>query len=63
MTSPFAKLAAEAAFGPQAGEWLAEGRCPRCGQTDPIATCEDPLSERECKLSGLCQSCQNAVFG
>jgi hypothetical protein len=63
MTSPFAKLAAEAAFGPDAGERLERGACPMCGNPDPKATIEDLMSEREFKLSGLCQDCQDKCFG
>lgn len=62
MTSPFAKLAAEAAFGPEAVKRLEQGHCPMCGHPDPKSSLKDPLSEIEFKQSGLCQTCQDECF-
>jgi hypothetical protein len=35
--------------------------CPTCGE--PIAGFRDELSLREYKISGMCQACQDSVFG
>lgn len=32
-----------------------------CGQ--PVTGFDDPVSEREFGISGLCQTCQNDIFG
>jgi endogenous inhibitor of DNA gyrase (YacG/DUF329 family) len=34
--------------------------CPTCGQ--PISKFRDELSEREFRISGMCQECQDEVF-
>ena len=43
------------------------GRCPFCGEpVDPDldnGEFRDDLSRKECRISGLCQSCQDTVFG
>lgn len=35
--------------------------CPMCGK--PVGEFKDELSEREFAISGMCQACQDAVFG
>lgn len=35
--------------------------CPTCNQ--PLGEFRDILSEQESKISGLCQECQDAIFG
>lgn len=35
--------------------------CVSCGK--PVTTFRDKRSEREYKISGLCQECQDKVFG
>ena len=37
------------------------GLCPTCG--GPVHPFRDALSEKEFKISGMCQSCQDKVFG
>lgn len=37
-----------------------QGKCPTCGKD--IGAFKDALSEREFKISGMCQKCQNDVF-
>jgi len=48
-------------FGVPASERLERGECPACGK--PITQFRDALSEKEYRLSGLCQECQDEVFG
>ena len=38
-----------------------EGCCPTCGAS--IYGFRDALSEREYEISGMCQECQDSVFG
>lgn len=38
-----------------------EGRCPLC--KCKIGDFRDELSRREYKISGLCQKCQDKIFG
>ena len=40
---------------------LEKGYCPLCKQM--IGDFRDELSEREYNISGMCQSCQDDVFG
>ena len=41
-----------------------EGRCMCCDSTGNIATSfSDDISRKEYSISGLCQSCQDDVFG
>ena len=42
---------------------IAFGRCPLCGQKIDIRDFVDDLSLREYGISGMCQSCQDDVFG
>lgn len=42
---------------------IAFGRCPLCGQKIDIKDFVDELSRREYNISGMCQSCQDDVFG
>lgn len=39
------------------------GKCPLCGKI--ISPCEfrDELSVKEYKISGMCQHCQDEIFG
>lgn len=63
MTSPFRKFAAEVCFGEGASKRFARGECPSCGCKEAAATIRDPLSRKEYHISGLCQNCQDDVFG
>ena len=40
-----------------------QGKCPFCGHKDEMEEFRDRLSLEEFKISGLCQSCQDEVFG
>lgn len=42
---------------------LDEGLCPTCGVPNPEQTITDELSKKEFDITGMCQSCQNKVFG
>jgi hypothetical protein len=61
MASPFAVVAALISFGKEGPVRLKAGLCPRCGGK-PIKF-RDKISEREFDISGLCQACQDVVFG
>lgn len=52
----------EIGFG-EAVDMIEAGICPGCGETVLPSDFRDALSEREWGISGLCQSCQDAVFG
>lgn len=39
------------------------GICPRCGKDASKDAYRDEVSRRESKISGLCQACQDALFG
>ena len=56
-------IAAEAAFGPEAGKRLETGCCPSCGKQLAQDSFRDETSRRESVISGLCQACQDEVFG
>ena len=38
-----------------------EGKCPVCSQK--IGEFRDSLSRKEYQISGMCQECQDSVFG
>lgn len=40
---------------------IAAHKCPMCW--NPIEGFRDALSEREYEISGLCQNCQDEIFG
>lgn len=44
---------------------IAEGRCvqPPFGCGEPVRGFDDDLSKREFEVLGLCQTCQDKVFG
>lgn len=46
---------------PKAKELIDSGRCPFCEKL--IGDFRDELSRKEYKISWLCQSCQDDVFG
>ena len=39
------------------------GQCPTCGKIIVMTDFRDPLSRKEFRISGMCQSCQDSVFG
>ena len=61
MVNQNARWGAIVAFGPQAGKRLDRGECPRCGKV--AKEFRDEVSVREYGISGLCQPCQDYVFG
>ena len=46
---------------PERHERMAAGVCVICKK--PIAGFRDELSEKEYRISGMCQECQDSVFG
>ena len=43
---------------------VVEGECPSCGAIiNPETDFRDELSRKEYHISGLCQECQDQVFG
>ena len=38
-------------------------QCPICGLEDPRETITDALSLKEFSIAGICQDCQNQIFG
>ena len=50
-----------AAFGRTRSESLSTAMCVTCG--GEASEFRDDLSRREYKISGMCQTCQDSVFG
>ena len=48
---------------PEAGEAIKENKCPTCSKEIKESDFKDALSRKEYSISGLCQSCQDKVFG
>lgn len=46
---------------PEGYERKRAGFCPTCGE--PVSEFRDELSKKEYQISGMCQSCQDEVFG
>jgi hypothetical protein len=42
---------------------IEEGKCPCCEEVINEADFRDELSKKEFHVSGMCQSCQDSVFG
>jgi len=42
---------------------MERGLCPTCGKEINLAEFYDELSLKELSISGMCQSCQDSVFG
>lgn len=40
-----------------------EHKCPFCGAEIDLAKFVDQISKREFEISGLCQDCQDELFG
>jgi hypothetical protein len=55
---PMTRFAAAAIGGLEA---LDQGKCPTC--KGDIGEFRDRLSQREFQISGMCQKCQDSVFG
>ena len=51
-------------FGVDRVQTITEGHCASCDTTGIIATSfRDDLSRKEYAISGMCQSCQDDIFG
>ncbi len=46
---------------PEAREQREQGKCPTCDKD--VGEFRDPLSRKEFEISGMCQKCQDSVFG
>ena len=46
---------------PEAAGNIRKGICPTCEK--PVGKFKDDISEREYGISGMCQKCQDSVFG
>lgn len=57
---PFTQLAADMIGGSNA---LNAGRCPTCHGEIKESDFRNEISKREFGLSGMCQACQDSVFG
>ena len=58
--SPKVKAAIEKAF-PGTAEAIKNKQCPLCRK--PITDFRDKDSEKEYSISGLCQACQDRIYG
>jgi hypothetical protein len=47
-------------FGEEVAK-VESGICPTCGEG--VGKFRDHLSEKEYKISGMCQNCQDKIFG
>ena len=48
--------------GETAGDLREQGRCPFCSLHVKLGDFDGPLSVKEFRISGLCQSCQDDIF-
>ena len=48
---------------PEQMELAKAGKCTTCSNVIKIDDFRDPLSVQEYKISGMCQTCQDDVFG
>lgn len=46
---------------PEAAKAVENDKCPTCGM--PVGGFRDELSRKEYGISGMCQACQDSVFG
>jgi hypothetical protein len=51
----------EPILGNKPSDMIAQARCPCC--TAYLTPFRDKLSKREYEISGMCQACQDKVFG
>lgn len=52
---------AQSAFGRTNSEAIDTNTCVSCGL--PVGEFRDRISQKEYNISGLCQKCQDSVFG
>lgn len=52
----------QAGFGEQVKK-VEAGNCPMCGKLIDRTTFKDDLSLKEFRISGMCQACQDDIFG
>jgi hypothetical protein len=48
---------------PSAADDIKAGLCPMCQRELSLTPFRDALSEREFSISGMCQVCQDSIFG
>lgn len=48
---------------PKLAELKQANKCPLCNKDIKLTDFRDMLSKKEFTISGLCQTCQNKVFG
>jgi hypothetical protein len=48
---------------PGTAKAIDEKRCPMCGVVILMGNFRDPISAREYEISGMCQGCQDQIFG
>ena len=51
------------AIFPEETKRVEQGLCPLCGKEVKEEDFKDELSKKEFKISGMCQSCQDSIFG
>ena len=56
------KIMIDSGFAKQVAD-VELGKCPICKKTIHMNEFKDEISHREFKISGLCQKCQDDVFG
>ena len=61
--APSMEEAIHAITGINRREAITSKTCPTCGQGVTLDSFKDELSLKEFHISGLCQSCQDSVFG
>lgn len=62
MTDPGPIRPADALY-PERREAILADRCVSCRAPSPLTSFRDLLSRKEFAISGLCQACQDQVFG
>lgn len=48
---------------PGTTDLIKEGKCPMCGEKINVNTFTSELSLKEFVISGMCQECQDGIFG
>ena len=51
------------AIFPGMAKSVRNGKCPCCGKVIDVGEFRDDLSRKEYTISGMCQDCQDEVFG